>query len=261
MWIGHVFPAFLVRPFLPRLPLSLLFFGCASADFLAFLLSLVGVEVFRYNPIKHGTLPYDFLMPYTHSLLGMSAWAVLYAAVCAALVSSGTLSTPDARAAPGRKSSAMSIFTPIALLVISHWVLEIPVHRTLKDGVPLIPGGDIKFGWGGFNFQLWSNVLELGLFLPAFAFYVMKTSPAGVSKKQTASGVDTLVPWYARPVTFGMFCVVSQLMVCAAPQWFYALTPDTVMLCNGLLLMAAETAMAHAMDMRRTVNGSAGKTH
>jgi len=254
MWIGHVAPAFLLRPFLPRLPLSVLFFACASADFVAFLFSLVGIEIFRFNPVKHGALPYDFLMPYTHSLAGMAAWGVLYAAVTAMLVRSNVLQSGDQAARSKVVSAAqraqpaasfMSLFLPTLLLVVSHWVLEVPVHRTLKDGVPLVPHGDTKFGWGLFNQQMLSNALELSLFLPAFAFYLSRTQPVPF-------GVPTMTPpWYARPATFGLFCTVSQLMVCAAPHWFYKMTPDSVMLMNGLMLMAAESAMVHAVDTRR----------
>jgi len=242
MWIGHVAPALFLRPYLPAVPLSVLFLGCASADCVGFVFSLLGIEQFRYNPLKHGVLPYDFLMPYSHSLLGMTVWALLYASIATILVLTGVIRSGPRQSKSSPAPSWISIFVPTVLVTISHWLFEIPVHRTLRDGVPLVPEGSIKFGWGWFEYQLLSNALEFALFLPAVAFYFAKTRPATPQQQ---------LPWYSSPKVFVVFCVVSQLMVCAAPHWFYKHTPDTIMLVNGLVLMAAETGVAHMVDRER----------
>jgi hypothetical protein len=126
---------------------------------------------------------------------------------------------------------------------------EVPVHRTLRDGVKIWPHSlGAGYGWGWYSEQVFANVLELGLFFGAFLVYMYRTVPAQANSTRQ-SALDT-------PTTFVAACTASQLFVCAAPHWFYAAAPESIVMLNGLALMAFESFLAHRMDSQRVAPAS-----
>jgi hypothetical protein len=143
MFLAHAAPAFLVKPLLANTSLGALLVATFLADIIGFLLGATGIEIFRYNKAKVGALPYDFLMPYTHSFIGMCMLGAIYTAAYLYALRQETFSGASAKR-----------FVVIMALVASHWILEVPVHRTWLDGVTVWLRDTKKYGWGYFDYQV-----------------------------------------------------------------------------------------------------------
>jgi len=231
MWIGHAAPAFFAKPTVPSVSLGALFVAVGLADALCFTFALFGIETFRFNPAKVGALPYDFINPYTHSMIGMMGFGAVYTAFYLFILRNESFG-----------GNTMKRAAVIMALVASHWFLEIPVHRTVLDGVQIWIKDTVRYGWSLFDYQLAENALELGLLLPAIAFY------AAYTKQREGA-----IPWYARLDYFTGILVFSQLFVCAAPRFVYETVPDTIMTANAVLLIAAHSWQADQVDKHREV--------
>ena len=135
MFIGHLAVAFAAKRAAPRVSLGWLFAASQLADLLWPILLLAGVESARIAPGDTAFTPLAFdHYPWSHSLLTMAIWGALLAALY-------RMRTPDAGARAG---------VVLALLVVSHWVLDWVTHR---PDMPLVPWGGPKLGLG-----LWNNV-------------------------------------------------------------------------------------------------------
>lgn len=94
-------------------------------------LLLAGVEQVRIDPGNTAVTPLDFVhYPWSHSLAAALAWSVLFGVACL-------------RA--GKRAALL-----LALLVFSHWVLDVITHR---PDLPLWPGSGTLLGFG-----LWNSV-------------------------------------------------------------------------------------------------------
>lgn len=145
MFIGHFGVGFAAKPLAPRLSLGTLFLAAQFVDLLWPTLLLLGVERVEIVPGITRVTPLDFVhYPYSHSLLWVLGWGALFAAVCLLL----------------RRSPRAAIV--LGLAVISHWLLDLVVHR---PDLPLYPGDPHPLGLG-----LWSSVAAtLAVELPIFA--------------------------------------------------------------------------------------------
>lgn len=232
MFIGHSAPAFLIKLLLPHTDLGALVLGCNLADILGFSFATVGIETFRFNNSKVGALPYDFLNPYSHSLLGMALFGVVYTLFYLIITMNNNI----------KNQTFIHRFIGIELCVILHWLFEIPVHRIILDGVPLVPNGAIKFGYSLFDYQITENILELSLFITAALIYKYSTS----SSKTLA--------WYQDINSYIVICTIIQLFVCAAPRFVYAYTPNKVMSAQSVVIYLVVSWLAHQVDKLRRVN-------
>src|SRR4029079_323431 len=96
----------------------------------------------------------DFVSyPYSHSLLMLAIWAILFGLICRHFVN-------DKRVLP-----------IIAALVVSHWVLDFVSHR---PDMPLYPGGP-KFGLGLWYSVPATVVVEVALYAAGVWVYVRST--------------------------------------------------------------------------------------
>jgi hypothetical protein len=95
-------------------------------------------------------------IPFSHSLLMDAVWGGLFAAVY-------FLMRHDSR-------GAWILF----FAVLSHWVLDVAVHR---PDMPLAPGIDIRLGLGLWNSRLGTLIVEGALWLGAILLYVRATRP------------------------------------------------------------------------------------
>lgn len=158
MFIGHFGLGFGAKRLAPAVSLGTLFLAAQLADLLWPTLLLIGVEEVRIDPGITVVTPLDFVKyPYSHSLVAMVAWAILF----------GIVYKVARRSRP-----AAGIL--LAALVVSHWVLDFVVHR---PDLPLTVGGPVRCGLG-----LWSSVpgtlaVEVPLFLAGVFLYVRSTTP------------------------------------------------------------------------------------
>jgi hypothetical protein len=94
-------------------------------------LLLAGIEQVRIDPGNTAFTPLDFVhYPWTHSLAAALGWSVLFGLACLHA---------------GKRAALI-----LALLVFSHWVLDLIVHRA---DLPLWPGSAAMAGLG-----LWNSV-------------------------------------------------------------------------------------------------------
>lgn len=161
MFVGHYGVALAAKRVAPSAPLGALFVAVQLIDVLFALFVLAGVEKMRVVPGFTATNPYDlYFMPYTHSLVGATAWAALAALAYGAF-------------AKGDPRTKVIAALAIALAVLSHFALDYLVH---KADLPLGFGPDSpKVG-----LDLWDQpdvtvTLEVGTFVAGAALYLEAT--------------------------------------------------------------------------------------
>jgi membrane-bound metal-dependent hydrolase YbcI (DUF457 family) len=154
MFIGHFAVGFAAKRWVPRVSLAVLFGAAAFADLLWPLLVAAGVEVVRITPGITVMTPFDFVSyPYSHSLLMLVIWGVLFGWI-------------GSRAVRDR-----GVFVVLFALVVSHWVLDYVTHR---PDMPLYPNGP-KVGLGLWNYPLLERTIEIGMYAVGIWIYVKAT--------------------------------------------------------------------------------------
>ena len=158
MFLGHYGVAFVAKRTAPRTSLGWLVFAGEFLDELWPILLLLGVEQVRIVPGLMAASPLDFVWyPWSHSLLMAVVWGIVIGALYFAIRRYG-------RGA-----------WVIALLVLSHWLLDLPMHR--KD-LPLWPGDmSPKFGWGLWNSVGVTYIIEFTIYLVGVSVYTRATRP------------------------------------------------------------------------------------
>lgn len=154
MFIGHFAPALVAAAQPRQAGLGTLFVAAQLVDIGFATLLLTGGEAMRIVPGFTAMNPMDlYHMPYTHSLLGASLFALLFGAGVLALTR--------------RRAAALGA----ALVVVSHWFIDWLVH------VPdlTLAGAPPKLGLGLWNHPAAAITLELGLIGAAFAYYGVRT--------------------------------------------------------------------------------------
>jgi hypothetical protein len=156
MFIGHFAVALAAKPAAPRASLGTLFIACELVDLVWPVFLLAGVERVAIRPGITAFTPLDFIhYPWTHSLLMSAAWAVGFALLY-------FLSRKQMREA-----------VVLGLVVLSHWFLDLIMHR---PDLPLVPGSGHKVGFGLWNSVAGTLALEMGLFILGLAFYLRRTA-------------------------------------------------------------------------------------
>ena len=159
MFIGHFAVAFAAKRTAPTVSLGTLFLACQLADLMWPNLVLAGVERFAIDPGNTAVTPLDFQSyPYSHSLVALAGWAVL-AAVTYKLV---------------RRSPPVAALGAIAVLVLSHWVLDVVSHG---PDMPITIGGTAKIGLGLWNSRPATILVELAMLLAGVVLYIRATRP------------------------------------------------------------------------------------
>ncbi len=155
MFIGHFAPAFVAAAAGPRAPkLGTMFIAAQLVDWGFFGLAIFGIERMRIDPNATVMVPFDLHhMPYTHSLLGTTIWAVTFALV---------VMIWQRRLLGGLL---------VGLVVLSHWALDWLTHRPDLT----IAGGSERYGLGLWNFPYVAMPLELLITIGAFLYYVRRT--------------------------------------------------------------------------------------
>lgn len=158
MFIGHWAPALAAAAASNRAPkIGMLFIAAQLVDWAFFGLLLAGVEHMRFSPGISAMNPMDlYHMPFTHSLLGATGFAVMFAALV-------WLASKDRVAA-----------LIAGAVVLSHWLLDLLVH------VPdlTLAGRPPKLGFGLWNHPAIEMPLEVGITLGALWWYAKARQPA-----------------------------------------------------------------------------------
>jgi hypothetical protein len=143
MFLGHFGVALAAKRVAPLPSLGTTVMAAQWADGIWPVFVLLGLEHAEIRPGITAVTPLDFVSyPYSHSLVADLGWAALFAVVY------GTL----------RKDWRGALW--LAVLVMSHWVLDVVAHR---PDMPTWPGGP-KLGAGLWYSVLATMIVEFALF-------------------------------------------------------------------------------------------------
>ena len=121
MFLGHFAMGFAAKALVPRVSLGTFMFASLVLDFLWSALLLVGLEQVVITPGSTSVADLDFThYPFSHSFVAVIGWGLL--------IAGGYL---------GVRRSAWEA-SVLGGLVMSHWLLDLVVHRA---DLPLYPGG------------------------------------------------------------------------------------------------------------------------
>ncbi len=155
MFLGH-FGAGLGAKKIDSMPsLGTLFFASQFIDLLWPILLLFGIERVIIEPGNTVFTPINFVYyPFSHGLLSVLLWGVAFGLVYYLI-----------------KKKLKTAFL-LGVLVLSHWFLDLLVHR---PDLPILPGSEIKAGLGIWN-SVWLTVtLEVVVFAAGIFFYLKAT--------------------------------------------------------------------------------------
>jgi LexA-binding, inner membrane-associated putative hydrolase len=154
MFIGHFALGFAAKRVAPRLSLATLFAAAQLADVIWPVLVLLGFEQVRIAPGATAFTPLEFISyPYSHSLLFLCIWGLVFGAVCAAAAG----------------NSRMLLI--VSALVVSHWVLDWITHA---PDMPFYPGS-VKVGLGLWNSIPATMSVEMAMFAAGVWMYARAT--------------------------------------------------------------------------------------
>jgi hypothetical protein len=156
VFIGHFGVGLGAKALAPKASLGSLFLASQFIDLLWPTLLLLGVERVRIEPGATAVTPLDFEhYPVSHSSVAVIVWAVAFALVYQLI----------------RRYPRGALV--LGALVISHWLLDLIVHR---PDLPLYPGST-RVGLGLWN-SLWATLAtELAIFATGVWLY-LRTSEA-----------------------------------------------------------------------------------
>lgn len=155
MFLGHFGVGFGAKAAAPKASLGVLFLAAQFVDLLWPTLLLVGAEEVAIAPGITKVTPLDFIdYPISHSLLAVVLWGGLFAAVYYLI----------------RRYRVGAWVCGLA--VISHWFLDLLVHR---PDLPLTPGESVRVGFGLWNSLGATLVLELAVFGVGLWLYLRVT--------------------------------------------------------------------------------------
>lgn len=158
MFLGHFAVGLAAKRVAPRTSLGTLFTAAQLADLLWPIFLLVHAEHVIIRPGATTAAPLVFTSyPYSHSLVALAVWAVLFAGGYAVV-------------RRNRSPAPLVIFA----LVLSHWVLDWVMH---VPDMPLTLTGPARLGLGVWRSLPLTLVLELGSFAAGAAIYLRATSP------------------------------------------------------------------------------------
>src|SRR5690242_10660436 len=156
MFIGHFGLAFAAKRAAPKTSLGTTFVAAQLTDLLWPLFLLFGWEQVQITPNANPFLILAFTnYPWSHSLAMQVVWGL-------ALGGLYFLVTRYSRGA-----------LIVGLLVPSHWVLDLVVHR---PDLPLYPGGAARLGFGFWNSPIATIIVEAIVFIAGIAVYARATT-------------------------------------------------------------------------------------
>ena len=156
MFIGHFGVGLAAKKINKTPSLGTLFLASQFIDLLWPIFLLLGLEKVRIEPGNTAFTPLNFILyPFSHSLLGVLIWAVLFGAIYYSI----------------KKNFKTSIL--LGVLVISHWVLDLITH---KPDLQIFPWSDYKVGFGLWNSIPLTIIVECAIFFAGAYFYFQSTA-------------------------------------------------------------------------------------
>lgn len=169
MFIAHFGAGFGAKSVAPAVSLGTLFLAAQFIDLLWPTLLWLGIEQVRIVPGATVVTPLLFEhYPYSHSLLAVFGWAALVACIHFLL---------------RRKRRAALV---LGGLVISHWLLDVVVHR---PDLPLYPGSATLAGLNAWSSLPITLVIELSLFALGVWLYARATAPTDTMGRWGLAGL------------------------------------------------------------------------
>lgn len=179
MFIGHFAVAMAGKKIDNKLSLGTSFMAAQWLDLLWPVLLLIGIEKVELNNDPSSPIPLSFThYPLSHGLLVVLAWSFLFGLTYFIL----------------QKNFKTALL--IAVLVLSHWVLDWLVH---EPDLPITPFSSGKVGLGLWNYKYLELAIELLLFGAGVYLYVQS---ARANNKKTGIGFWSLI----------IFLLVTQLL-------------------------------------------------
>jgi hypothetical protein len=150
MFIGHFGVGLAAKKLTPRTSLGTLFFAAQFLDLIWPIFLLLGLEHVRIVPGITRMSPFDFYdYPISHSLITAVGWSLLVGGIYYVF---------------RRRFVAAGV---VGLAVLSHWVLDVLVHR---PDLPLWPGGP-RVGLGLWNHWVAEIAIEVAIFAAGIWMY------------------------------------------------------------------------------------------
>jgi hypothetical protein len=156
MFIGHFGLGFGAKRIAPAVSLGALFAASQFADLLWPTLVLAGVEQVSVQPGITVVTPLDFVSyPISHSLFMLCVWGAAFGVIYRAL-----------------RRARLHVAVTLALLVVSHWMLDAIVHR---PDLPITPWGSTRVGLGLWHSLPGTLAAEFAIFGVGVALYARAT--------------------------------------------------------------------------------------
>jgi membrane-bound metal-dependent hydrolase YbcI (DUF457 family) len=203
MFVGHIALALATKRARPALSLGWFVAAVAMADIIWPVLLLLGVERVRIAPGATAFTPLVFeSYPWSHSLVTLAIWGVVL----------GLLARWRSRA------TATDVIV-VALLVVSHWLLDYITHA---PDMPLWPGTSPHLGLGLWNSISGTLVIEGAMWVAGLAIYVRgrRTDAVGALALGSFVIICTAMwasgPWSPPPSTaraLGWLALIGWIMV------------------------------------------------
>lgn len=167
MFLGHFGVGFAGKKLNKSASLGTYFMAAQWIDLIWPIFLLLGIEQVEIKPGVSLVTPLNFIYyPFTHSLVGAIFWGILFGLVYYFI----------------KKNLKVAVL--LALLVISHWFLDLLVH--IPD-LPILPGEGLKVGLGLWNSLIATLILE-GLFFGIGVYLYYK-----VTKTKNKTGTYSLI--------------------------------------------------------------------
>jgi len=212
--VGHVAVALCAAKAAPRVNAGWLVFAALLADFL--------LGIFAYLGLEHSTVPPDFAskhyllftFPYSHGLLALLIWGALLGWLIA---------WPH-------RSIRRRIFTVIAALVVSHFLLDGLVHVA---GLPLAGENSPKLGLG-----LWRN-------LPVELTFETLMALVGAAIFWRVACNSALSRYGVVVVTFIVLALTWTQLVAVTPP------PSQALIADWILFPLVVSGIVYGLDWKR----------
>lgn len=204
MFVGHLAVALMAKRAVPRVSLGWFVAASFGLDLVWPVLLLAGVERVVVDPGNTAFTPLDFVSyPWSHSLLMVGIWAVLFGALAHKRL---------------RDATAGLV---VGALVVSHWLLDWVTHR---PDLPLWPDGPVT-GLGLWNSLAGTFAVEGALFAAGIAAYMTFTRATGRAGTVALWGLLVLTgtiwlsgPWSPPPPDATAIALVG-LAMWVFPPW------------------------------------------
>ena len=167
MFIGHFGVGFAAKKLARTPSLGTLFLASQFIDLLWPIFLILGIEKVVIEQGNTTVTPLNFIYyPFSHSLVAVLIWALLFAAIYYFF----------------KKNFLNSLW--LGILVLSHWILDLIVHR---PDLPIFPSDNTTFvGLGLWYSKIGTIIIEAGIFLLGFYLYAQST------KAKNKTGIHTL---------------------------------------------------------------------